>query len=332
MQFDQLKRRDFITLLGGATIAWPLAADAQQPTVPVIGFLSSLAPSDLTHVMPAFRQGLDQTGFVEGRNVTIEYRWAESDYVRLPVLAEDLVRRKVAVIAAISGTPAALAAKGASATIPIVFAMGSDPVAFGLVTSFNRPGSNITGTTFFTAGLGPKRLELLRELIPTAKKVAVLVNRDNPPGVTDLTKVEAAARVIGLEAKILDASTGREIEMAFTSLGGERPDAVLVGPDPLFLVHRQKLVELAARHAIPAIYADRELPEAGGLISYGASRQDAYRQAGFYVGRILNGENPGDLPIVQATRFELVLNLKTAKALGITVPLTLQASADEVIE
>ena len=326
-----MTRREFITLLGGAA-AWPLAARAQQPAMPVIGFLSSLAPRDLIHVMPAFRQGLDGAGFAEGRNIAIEHRWAAGQYDRLPALSADLVRRQVAVIAAISGTPAALAAKAASATIPIVFAMGSDPVAFGLVTSLNRPGGNITGATFFTASLGPKRLELLRELVPSAKKVAVLVNRDNPPGAADLTNVTAAAHIIGLEAKILDASTGGDIETAFASLGQDRPDGLLVGPDPLFLVHREKLVELAARHAMPAIYADREITEAGGLISYGASRQDAYRQAGVYVGRILNGESPQDLPVMRATRFELVINLQTAKALGITVPLTLQASADEVIE
>jgi putative tryptophan/tyrosine transport system substrate-binding protein len=329
--FD-LRRRHFITLLASAAATRPLAARAQQPAMPVIGFLSSLARTDLTHVMPAFQEGLGRAGFIDGHNVAIEYRWADSDYLRLPALAADLVTRKVAIIAAISGTPAALAAKAATATVPIVFAMGSDPVAFGLVASINRPGGNITGATFFTAGLGPKRLELLHELIPSAKKIAVLVNRDNPPGAADLTNVEVAARTIGLEAKILDASSGHEIEMAFASLSRDRPDALFVGPDPLFLVHREKLVELAADHAMPAIYADRELPEAGGLISYGASRQDAYRQAGIYVGRILNGESPADLPIMRATRFELVINLKAAKTLGITVPLTLQASADEVIE
>jgi putative tryptophan/tyrosine transport system substrate-binding protein len=327
-----MKRRQFITLLGIAAAAWPFAARAQQAMLPVIGIVSSLSSSERSHIMPAFHRGLNEARYFEGRNVGIEYRWAAGQYNRLPALLADLVHHQVAVIAAISGTPAALAAKAASATIPIVFAMGSDPVAFGLVASLNRPGGNITGATFFTASLGPKRLELLRELVPSAKKVAVLVNRDNPPGAADLTDVAAAAHIIGLEAKILDVSTGGDIETAFASLVQDRPDGLLVGPDPLFLVHREKLVELAARHAMPAIYADREITEAGGLISYGASRQDAYRQAGVYVGRILNGESPQHLPVMRATRFELVINLQTAKALGITVPPTLLARADEVVE
>jgi putative tryptophan/tyrosine transport system substrate-binding protein len=312
--------------------AWPLTAGAQQSAMPVIGFLSSLSSSEQSHVMLSFRRGLNEAGYFEGRNVGIEYRWAAGQYGLLPALAADLVNRQVAVIAAISGTPAALAAKTASATIPIVFAMGSDPVAFGLVTSFNRPDGNITGATFFTAGLGPKRLELLRELVPGAKAVAMLVNAANPPGAADMTNVAAAAHVIGLRAKVLDASTSGDIDTAFALFANERPDVLFVGPDPLFLVHRDKLVALAARDAIPTIYADREIAEAGGLISYGASRQEAYRQAGHYCGRILKGEKPGDLPVVRVTKFELVINLKTAKALGLTVPLTLQASADEVIE
>ena len=232
-----MKRRDFITLLGGAA-AWPLAARAQEPAMPVIGFLSSLASSDQTHVMAAFHRGLNDAGYFEGRNVAIEYRWAAGHYDLLPALSADLVRRQVAVIAAISGTPAALAAKAATASIPIVFAMGSDPIAFGLVTSFNRPDGNITGATFFTAQLGAKRLELLRELVPKAKTVAVLVNPDNPPGVTDQTNVQPAAKMIGLQANVLDASTSRELDTAFASLARERADALFVGPDPLFLVHR----------------------------------------------------------------------------------------------
>jgi ABC-type uncharacterized transport system substrate-binding protein len=328
----QMRRRDFISILGSAAAAWPLGARAQQPAMPVIGFLSSLASSDQTPIMAAFHQGLNDAGYFEGRNVAIEYRWAAGRYDLLPALSADLVRRQVAVIAAISGTPAALAAKAATTSIPIVFAMGSDPVAFGLVTSFNRPDGNITGATFFTAGLGAKRLDLLRELVPTAKTVSVLVNPDNPPGVADRTNVQAAAQRIGLQANILDARTSREIDTAFASLARERPDALFVGPDPLFVVHRDKLVALAARHALPAIYADREIAEVGGLISYGASRHDAYRQAGIYAGRILKGEKPAELPVVQGTKFELVINLKTAKALGLDVPDKLLALADEVIE
>jgi putative tryptophan/tyrosine transport system substrate-binding protein len=327
-----MRRREFITLLGGAAAAWPLAAQTQQPALPVIGLLSSLASSDQTHIMSAFHRGLNDVGYFEGRNVVIEYRWAAGQFNLLPVLSADLVRNQVAVIAAISGTPAALAAKAATASIPIVFAMGSDPVAFGLVSSFNRPEGNVTGATFFTAGLGAKRLELLRELVPTAKTVAVLMNPDNPPGAADLTNVQAAADMIGLRAMIFNASTDREIDTAFTSFGRERPDALFVGPDPLFLVHREKLVGLVAHHAVPAIYADREIAEAGGLMSYGASRQDAYRQAGIYAGRILKGEKPADLPVVRGTKFELLINLKTAKALALNVPDKVLVAADEVIE
>ena len=305
---------------------------AQQSAMPVIGFLSSLSSSEQLHVMLSFRRGLNEAGYFEGRNVRIEYRWAAGQYGLLPVLAADLVHHQVAVIAAISGTPAALAAKTASATIPIVFAMGSDPVAFGLVTSFNRPDGNITGATFFTAGLGPKRLELLRELVPGAKAVAMLVNAANPPGAADMTNVAAAAHVIGLQAKVFDASTSGDIDTAFALFANERPDVLFVGPDPLFLVHRDKLVALSARGCDTDDLADREIAEAGGLISYGASRQEAYRQAGHYCGRILKGEKPGDLPVVRVTKFELVINLKTAKALGLDVPATLHARADEVTE
>jgi putative ABC transport system substrate-binding protein len=328
-----MRRREFIAGLGGATAAWPLAAHAQQPVMPVIGFLSSLTASDRPRILTPFHQGLNEAGYGEGRNAAIEYRFAEAQYDRLPVLAADLVRRPVAVIAAISGTPAALAAKAATTTIPIVFAMGSDPVPFGLVASLNRPGGNVTGVSFFTASLGAKRVEMLRELVPKATTITLLVNLDNnPPSAADATNVQAAAHAVGLQAKLLKVSSSREIESAFATLARERPDALYVGPDPLFFNNRDNLVALAARHALPTIYADREIVEAGGLFSYGASRSDAYRLAGSYIGRILKGEKPADLPIILPTKFQLVLNRKTAKALGLTVPNTLLVSADEVIE
>jgi putative ABC transport system substrate-binding protein len=331
-----MRRREFITLIGGAAAApsllWPLAARAQQAAVPVIGFMSSLTPSDQTAIMTAFRRGLGDAGFTEGRNVAIEYRWAEGRYERLPEMAADLTRRQVAVVAAISGTPAALAAKAATTTIPIVFAMASDPVDAGLVGSLNRPGGNITGATFFTGLLGEKRVGLLRELLPKATTIALLVNPDNRSGVVDGINAQAAVRAIGLRERMFDARDGREIDAVFATLARERPDALYVNPDALFFNERARIVALAARHAMPAIYADRESAEAGGLLSYGASRTEAYRQAGSYVGRILRGEKPGDLPIVLPTKYPLVINLKTAKTLGLEVPDRLLVAADEVIE
>jgi ABC-type uncharacterized transport system substrate-binding protein len=326
-----LKRREFITLIGGAAAAWPLATRAQQP-IPVIGFLSSLAPSDLTHVMPAFQQGLDRAGFVESRNVAIEYRWAEADYHRLPALAADLVSRKVAVIAAISGTPAALAAKAATTTIPIVFAIGGDPIAPGLVSSLSRPGGNITGVSFFNAPVVSKRLDLARELAPSGSTIAILINPNNPPSAAEGEAVQAAAAAVGQPLLIVSASTQNEIDDAFATIKQERIGAVLVSHDPLFFSERVKLVVLMARHALPTIFAEPEHARTGGLISYGSSRTDAYRQAGDYVGRILRGEKPGELPVVLPTKFHLVINLKTAKSLGIEVPGTVLARADEVIE
>jgi putative ABC transport system substrate-binding protein len=326
-----MKRREFITLLGGAAAAWPLAARAQQP-IPVIGFLSSLAPSDLTHVMPAFQQGLDRAGFVESRNVAIEYRWAEADYHRLPALAADLVSRKVAVIAAISGTPAALAAKAATTTIPIVFAIGGDPIAPGLVSSLSRPGGNITGVSFFNAPVVSKRLDLARELAPSGSTIAILINPNNPPSAAEGEAVQAAAAAVGQPLLIVSASTQNEIDDAFATIKQERIGAVLVSHDPLFFSERVKLVVLMARHALPTIFAEPEHARTGGLISYGSSRTDAYRQAGDYVGRIVRGEKPGELPVVLPTKFHLVINLKTAKSLGIEVPGTVLARADEVIE
>ena len=326
-----MNRRAFITLLGGAA-AWPLAARAQHPAMPVIGFLSSLTTSDRQRILTPFNGGLDEVGYADRRNVTIEYRFAEGDYDQLPPLAADLVHRQVSVIAAISGTPAALAAKAATPSIPIVFAIGSDPVPFGLVASLNRPGANITGVTFFTASLGAKRVGLLRELVPKAITVALLVNPDNPPSEADGLDAQAAAQTIGLQAERYDVHNDREIESAFALLANARPDILYVGPDPLFFNSRDKVVALAARHALPAIYTDRETVEAGGLIAYGTSRTDAYRQAGIYTGRILKGEKPADLPVMLPTKFELVINQKTAKSLGLEVPPTLLARADEVIE
>jgi len=326
-----MRRRAFIAALGGAA-AWPLTAHAQQPAKPVVGFLSSLSANDATRITAAFYQGLNETGYVEGRNVALEFRWAEGRYERLPDMAAELVRREVAVIAAISGTPAGMAAKSATTSIPIVFAIGGDPVEPGLVTSLSRPGGNVTGVTFFTSPLAAKRLALLRELVPKATTFAVLTNPDNPPSRLEGIEVPAAAKTFGQEARVFDATTEAHIDDAFAAIVQQRIDGLFVSADPLFFNYRDKVIALAARHRTPAIYAYREQVEAGGLIGYGASRSDAYRQAGSYVGRILKGEKAGTLPVALPTRFEFVLNLKTAKALGLTIPLTLQAAADEVIE
>jgi putative tryptophan/tyrosine transport system substrate-binding protein len=326
-----IRRREFITLLGGAA-AWPVAGRAQQAAMPTIGFLSSLRSNDRPLIVAAFQQGLLDTGYFAGGNIAIEYRWAAGRFEQLPALAADLVGRQVAVIAAVSGTPSALAAKAATTTIPIVFAMGSDPVEQGLVASVNRPGSNVTGASFFTASLGPKRLELLREMVTKPITIALLVNPNNPASVADTANVLAAARAIGQGVKVLEAVTGGDIEAAFGALVRERPGALYMGPDPLFFNQRHLLATLAARHALLTIYGDREIVEAGGLISYGASRSDAYHQAGLYVGRVLKGEKVGELPVVLPNKFELIINLQTAKALGIDIPPTLLARADEVIE
>jgi putative tryptophan/tyrosine transport system substrate-binding protein len=327
-----VKRREFITLVGGAAAAWPLAARAQQSTAPVIGFLSSLSRSDLGLVIPGFRQGLNETGFVEGRTVAIEYRWAHGDYQLLPALAADLVNRNVAVIAAISGTPAVLAAKVATTTIPIVFAIGGDPVASRLVASLNRPGGNITGVSFYTSPLVIKRLDLARELVPNGSVIAVLVNPENPPNVAEGTAAQAAAAALGQPLLILKASTQGHIDEAFETIKRQQVRALIVGADPFFFSERVKLVVLMARDVLPTIFADREQAEAGGLISYGASRTDAYRQAGNYVGRIVKGEKPAELPVTLPTKFHMLINLKTAKSLRFDLPATLLARADEVIE
>jgi putative ABC transport system substrate-binding protein len=327
-----LSRRKFITLAGSAAVAWPLSLRGQPAAIPVIGFISSLSASDAPRIMAAFRQGLAGAGFVEDRNVAIEYRWAEGRYDRLGTLAADLVSRGVAMIAAVSGTPAALAAKGATTTIPIVFAMGSDPVPAGLVTSLSRPTGNVTGVTFFTAVVGAKRLELLLQVAPREKAIALLVNPTNPPNVLEGTSTLSAAEQMGREARIFGVSTAGQIDEALATIGEQGFGALYVSSDPLFFNLREKLVALTARYALPAIYADREFAEAGGLIGYGASRTEAYRQAGIYAGRILHGDKVGELPVVLPSKFDLVINLKTAKALGLTLPATLLALADEVIE
>jgi putative tryptophan/tyrosine transport system substrate-binding protein len=328
-----MRRRYFITLLGGAAAAWPLAARAQQSAMPVIGFLHPASPESYADQLRAFRQGLKEAGFVEGENVAIEYRWAEGQNDRLPALADELVRRRVAVIAAAGGPNSTLAAQAATTTVPIVFVTGQDPVRLGLVTSLARPGGNLTGINFFTVELVAKRLELLRELLPGAMRIAVFVDPANAATTeSTLRDVEAAARVMRLQIQVLKASTSREIEAAFTSFVGERPDALFVGISTFFTARRVQLAQLAARHAVPAIYPDRLHAEVGGLISYGASLTDAYRQVGIYTGRILKGAKPADVPVVQSSKFELVINHPTARMLGLTVPPSLLARADEVIE
>ena len=326
-----MRRRDFITLLGGATVAWPLAARAQQPAMPAIGLLHSQSPDTLASRLRAFRQGLKDSGYVEGENVAIEYRWAENQMDRLPMLAADLVRRRVAVIAAI-GPPPVFAAKAATTTIPIVFGVPDDPVRLGLVTSLARPGGNATGINFFVGELTAKRLELLRTLVPGAVRVAVLVNPDDTITAAVLADTEAAARAMGLQIRVYKASTGREINAAFAGFKHERPDALFVGPDPFFVSRRTQLTHLASRHALPATYSVRDFVEAGGLMSYGTNIADAWLQVGGYVGRILKGAKPTDLPVVQASKFELAINAETARMLDLTVPPTLLSVADAVIE
>ena len=328
-----MKRREFIALLGGAAVSWPLAARAQQQAMPVVGFLYAGSPETSPTGIAAFRQGLSETGYVEGRNLAIEYCWAHNEHDRLPGLAADLVRRRVAVIATPRATASALAAKSATTTIPIVFGIGTDPVKTGLVAAFNRPGGNVTGIITLYSELGGKRFGLLHELVPRAARFAVLVNPHNPVAAENSIKdAQAAASVIGRPIEVVTASTHRDIDTAFASLGQKGIDALVVENDPLFLTRRVQLATLTARHMVPAIYPLREYAEAGGLMSYGASDVDRHRQVGIYVGRILNGEKPADLPVQQLTKFELVINLQTARALGLEVPPVLLGRADEVIE
>ena len=326
-----MRRRNFVSLLGSA-VAWPLLARAQQPAMPVIGVLSARTAASGASMVTAFHHGLSESGYVDGQNLRIEYRWAEGHYDRLGALSDDLIRRRVSVIVALSGTPAALAAKAATTTIPIVFGNGGDPLTSGLVASLGRPTGNITGVTFYTVQLAGKRLELLRELVPTATVIGFLVNPNNPAEEPEAKDVEVAARALGVRLQVLNTTSERDIDAAFATLLERRAGALVVGSDPLFFRFSDKLIELAARHAMPAIYIVREFPEAGGLMSYGSRQNDAYHQAGIYVGKILQGAKPADLPVMQPTKFELVINMKTAKALGLTVPLHLQQIADEVIE
>jgi putative ABC transport system substrate-binding protein len=327
-----MRRREFITLLGGGVAAWPLAVRAQQPAMPVVGVLNGQSPDTYSHLASAFRRGLDAAGFVEGRNVAIEYRWAEGRDERLATLAADLVARRVTVLASSGGLGASLAAKSATSTIPIVFVTGSDPVKAALVASMNRPGGNATGVSFLVNQLNAKRLELTRQLVPSGATIALLGRPRNPTYETDRREIEAGAAALGQKLLILEIVDERDFESAFATAARERVGALMVHTDPFFNSHRDALVALATRHAVPAVYEVREFVAAGGLISYGTSITDAYREAGTYVGRILKGEKPADLPVVQSARFELVVNLKSAKALGIEVPDRLLALADEVIE
>ena len=327
-----MRRRDFINGIAGSVAAWPLTARAQQPSMPVVGFISSRSPDESASAVVAFRQGLAEARYVEGQNVEIAFRWAEGHYDRLPMMAADLVRRQVTAILATGGNPPVLAVKAATATIPIVFIIGSDPVEVGFVASLNRPGGNVTGVSLFTSLLVAKRLELLRELVPAATIIAFLVNPDNSNARPDTAAMQAAAARLGQKLIVLSARTEQDIDLAFASLGQQQATALVVNTDAFFLTRRNQLASLEARYAIPTIHDLREYTAAGGLMSYGTNLADAYRQAGIYVGRILKGAKPGDLPVVQPTKFDLVINLRTARSLGLTVPLTLQASADEVIE
>jgi len=327
-----IRRRELIAALGGLPVVWPLAARAQQSAMPVIGFLQSGSPEPNVNRITAFRKGLSEAGYVEGQNVAIEFRWAAGQYDRLPDLAADLIRRRVAVFATPASTPASLAAKAATTTIPIVFAVGSDPIAMGLVASLNRPGSNATGVSFQTVELMAKRLGMLRELAPGANHFVALVDPNTAYTEAEVKDLQASASALGLPIEILRASTGREIDAAFAKLVQNPGGALLVGPDTVFTNRRAQIVTLVTRHAVPAIYYAREFAEIGGLMSYGPNIVNVYQQTGIYVGRVLKGEKPAEMPVEQPTKFELVVNLNTARALGVAIPNTLLALADEVIE
>jgi putative ABC transport system substrate-binding protein len=328
-----MRRREFFGVISVGVATWPLAARAQHPSMPVIGFLHTQAERLMAPlVVPAFRAGLSEAGYTESRNVAIEFRWAEGHYDRLPALAAELVARHVSVIAATGGEPSALAAKAATSTIPIAFVISGDPIEAGLVASFNRPGGNITGITLLTSAMEAKRLGIVRELVPNAAAIAMLVNPNYPTSQAQIRDVQEAARALGLVMHIMNASSEGEFDACFARLSQLQVAAVIVANDPFFTAGRDQLVALAARQAIPAIYSQREFPDAGGLLSYGAHIPDLYRQVGVYAGKMLKGEKPADLPVMQPTKYELVINLKAAKFLGLTVPLTLQAAADDVIE
>ena len=325
-----MRRRDLITLLGGTAAAWPLVARAQQS--PVVGFLISASSQGYARVMGPILDGLKETGYVEGQNLRIEYRWADYQYDRLPALAAELVQRRVAAIFTTGSVVSAIAAKAATSTIPVVFAHGSDPVRYGLVASLNRPGGNVTGVTFYNSALGPKRIELLRELVPKAAVIAVLVNPRNPNAEPDSKEIAEAGRSIGVRIEIVHASSEDELGEAFARLHQVGADALMVHIDALFQSHDKQIVALAERHGVPTMYSSRQFPPLGGLISYGTNVDNMDQQAGIYIGKILSGTKPADLPVLQPTKFDLIINLKTAKALGLTVPLIMQMTADEVIE
>ena len=326
-----MRRREFLGALGGLAAAWPLASRAQQPTLPVVGFLHYTSPDKLVHLAEAVRRGLKEVGYVEGQNMAIEYSWAEGDYARLPALAADLVRRQVNVITA-GGNVAAQAAKRATTTIPVVFTSGADPITSGLVASLSRPGANLTGVSLLAAEMATKRLELIRDLLPQSRAVAMITNPTYPGSGSEMAEVEAAGRLIGMQTHRLEASNARDLDAAFATIGQLRVDAFMVGADGFFITRREQLAALAARHAVPGIYPFPDFPAAGGLLSYGVSLTDAYRQVGVYTGRILKGAKPADLPVTQPTKFELVINLKAAKALGLTIPPSFHLRADEMIE
>jgi ABC-type uncharacterized transport system substrate-binding protein len=325
-----MKRREFITLLGGVAAAWPMAARAQQPAVPVVGFLNSASPGGYVPMVAAFRQGLKEAGYVEGQNVAVEYRWAEGQYDRVPVIALELVDRRVAVL--VANTPGVLAVKAAITTTPIVFTTAGDPVQIGLVASMSRPGGNVTGATTLGFELASKRLELAHELVPTASIIAALINPANNASETQLRDLQAATRTLGLQLRVVHASSERDFDTIFANLAQLRPGALVISTDAFFISRTEQLATLAVRHALPAIFQDHAFAAAGGLMSYGGSLPETYRQAGIYTGRILKGAKPADLPVVQSTKFELVINAQTARMLGIEVPASLIARADEVIE